>query len=145
MKLLQKPVSEAKYIGVITWAQLSATTTVLCAELELVIVGALDMYDYFKRIMQILAENAFGEFPRPIKGQAVGGLKLRCTDVSAILTDPKYKFSKVEGFPHILGDRDVQQNTELIKTAIALSKMGYLSKEEIKHALDLYEQHTTRF
>ena len=108
VKLLQKPVSEAKYIGVITWGQLSATAAILCAELELVIVGALDMYDYFKRIMQILVENAFGEFPRPIKGQAVGGLKLRCTDVSAILTDPKYKFSKVEGFPHILGDRDVQ-------------------------------------
>ena len=145
MKLLQRPVGEWKYIGVLSWAQLSAVETILLSELELIVVSALDMYDYFKRITQILTENTFGEFPRPIKGQTVHSLKLQCTDVGKLLTDPKYEFSKVEDFPHILGDRDVQQNTELIQTAIVLFKMGYLSKEEIKNSIDLYEQHTAAF
>ena len=92
------------------------------SELELIIVSALDMYDYFKRFTQILAENPFGELPGPIKGQPVNSLKLQCTDVGTILTDSRYEFSKVEDFPHILGDRDVQQNTALIQTAIVLFK-----------------------
>ena len=62
VKLLRNPLSEAKYIGMVTAGHLSSNTTILCSELELIIVSALDMYAFFKRFMQILGENAFGEF-----------------------------------------------------------------------------------
>ena len=54
------------------------------------------------------------------------------------MKDPKYEFTKVEDFPHILDERDVIQNTELILTAIAIYKMGFMNKEEIKGSLGLF-------
>ena len=57
------------------------------------------------------------------------------------MKDPKYQFTKVEDFPHILDERDFNQNTELYLTATALYKMGFMTKDEIKGSLDLFEQH----
>ena len=141
VKILKKPNHEQKYIGVISWSNISSTDTLLCSEVELIMSNTLEMPQYFKRFCQILDENPYQEFQTLYKDQTADQIKLKCYEIVKILKDPKYKFTKVEDFPHILDERDFSQNTELFLTATALYKMGFMTKDEIKGSLDLFEQH----
>ena len=62
VKLLKKPNHEQKYIGIISWTNVSSSETLLCSEIELIMSSALEMPQYNKRFRQILRENRYQEF-----------------------------------------------------------------------------------
>ena len=43
VKLLKKPNHEQKYIGIISWTNVSSSETLLCSEIELIMSSALEM------------------------------------------------------------------------------------------------------